>query len=124
MLSCVSCQLVLCNLKVFFNLSSCILYSLICQVGGSKDRLAAAMEEAGMVEAAAQLEAEHGHRHGGGGGPGLAAAGHVAGQERRHLPPAESSAAQVDAELSKEGHSGENNYFATVGTTQMGYMIY
>ena len=81
------------------------------------------MEQAETVEAAAQLEAEHGHRLGGGGWPSLATAGHVAGQERRHLPPAEGSAAQVDAELSKEGHSGENNYFATVGTTQMGYMI-
>ena len=40
-------------------MSSCILYSLICQVGGSKDRLAAAMEQAETVEAAAQLEAEH-----------------------------------------------------------------
>ena len=35
------------------------MYSSICHVGGSKDQLAAAMEQAETVEAAAQLEAEH-----------------------------------------------------------------
>ena len=46
------------------------MYSSICQVGGSKDHLAAAMEHAKTAEAAAQLEAEqraaggNGHRQG------------------------------------------------------------
>ena len=48
------------------------MYSSICQVGGSKDHLAAAMEQmehAKTVEAAAQLDGAtaaggNGHRHG------------------------------------------------------------
>ena len=101
------------------------MYSSICQVGGSKDRLAAAMEQAETVEA------EHHQQQ-------LAAtATDMEVEEGPASPPQDMSPAKSGAtclpqraallksmlNFLKKAIQVRTKYFATVGTTQMGYMI-